>query len=444
MSADRIQNGTLTLGCADNGNGRMVIQNAQGQQIGYWDNTGLHVDEGVVSGSAIQGGTLTLGGANNTGGRLIMKNATGTQIGYWDNTGLHVDLGTISGSAISGGQIDATQVAVINLSASNITSGEMSADRITSGTMSAARIQGGTLTLGGNGNGNGQLVVRDANGNSIGTWSNAGLWAKGSIEAGAWKFDSNGAKYTKNSIYAMGLGDYANSPAICGGVYFSIDQTTGTGSVRLVSKNYSSTIINYVEMTSYYDSASGTYRGRLMETGYSGNASVDFGGPNNPWYHNYMVNIYGYNGLHLYPKKGEPGVNLTESSGYLILAPDSGYQNMLGQNNSTQMWHFCYFGNVYYSSLVQNSSRDIKHDIQDMEPVGEKLDELRPVTFVYDEDKDEKKRFGLIYEETKEVMPEICTDDESNKAINYVELIPMLLKEIQELRARVKALEERG
>ena len=107
-----------------------------------------------------------------------------------------------------------------------------------------------------------------------------------------------------------------------------------------------------------------------------------------------------------------------------------------------------YFVNIYaddisYVSLVQNSSRVIKHDIEPLEPVGEKLDQLEPVTFVYDDDAEEKKRFGLIYEDTVEVLPEICTGDESNKAINYVELITMLLKEIQDLRQRVKQLEER-
>jgi hypothetical protein len=101
------------------------------------------------------------------------------------------------------------------------------------------------------------------------------------------------------------------------------------------------------------------------------------------------------------------------------------------------------FTNLTYTNLTQNSSRDIKHDIEDMETVGEKLDRLRPVTFVYDDDPEEKRRAGLIYEETAEVLPEICTGEESAKAISYVEMIPMLLKEIQELRARVKALEER-
>ena len=75
--------------------------------------------------------------------------------------------------------------------------------------------------------------------------------------------------------------------------------------------------------------------------------------------------------------------------------------------------------------------------------VGEKLDALQPVTFVYDEDENEQQRMGLIYEDTIEVMPEICTGEESNKAISYIELIPALLKEIQELRARVAELERR-
>ena len=95
-----------------------------------------------------------------------------------------------------------------------------------------------------------------------------------------------------------------------------------------------------------------------------------------------------------------------------------------------------------YTALIQNSSRDIKHNIQPLQSIGDRLDTLKPVTFVYDDDENEKQRMGLIYEDTVQNMPEICTDDESNKAINYVELIPALLKEIQDLRARVKALEE--
>ena len=117
----------------------------------------------------------------------------------------------------------------------------------------------------------------------------------------------------------------------------------------------------------------------------------------------------------------------------------------LGTNNSYDFYcRYAYVEREYYTyAPTAKSSRDVKHNIQPMESVGETLDKLEPVTFVYDDDPDEKTRSGLIYEDTMEVLPEICTEDESNKGVSYVELIPMLLKEIQDLRKRVKELEER-
>ena len=105
--------------------------------------------------------------------------------------------------------------------------------------------------------------------------------------------------------------------------------------------------------------------------------------------------------------------------------------------------HKGYIEELHYSAMYQNSSRYKKQNIKPMEPIGDKIDKLEPVTFIYKKDKDGKRRTGLIYEDTINVMPEICTENNGDKAINYVEMIPMLLKEIQDLRARVKALEER-
>ena len=104
-------------------------------------------------------------------------------------------------------------------------------------------------------------------------------------------------------------------------------------------------------------------------------------------------------------------------------------------------------GTSHYAELVgyvsAPSSRDVKHNIQVMDDVGEIIDQLEPVTFVYNNDVFEKKQFGLIYEDTVNVLPEICTQIEEQKTLEYTALIPVLLKEIQSLRARVKALEER-
>lgn len=59
--------------------------------------------------------------------------------------------------------------------------GHFVADYIASGTMEADRIKGGTLRLGGANNGNGVLVVLDADGNEIGRWDNTGAEITGNI-----------------------------------------------------------------------------------------------------------------------------------------------------------------------------------------------------------------------------------------------------------------------
>ena len=75
----------------------------------------------------------------------------------------------IDGGHITTGTIDASVVSVTNLNASNITSG----------TMSASKISGGTLTLGGSNNTNGTMTVKDANGNTAATVTNAGIVVNG-------------------------------------------------------------------------------------------------------------------------------------------------------------------------------------------------------------------------------------------------------------------------
>lgn len=155
------------------------------------------------------------------------------------------------------------------------------------------------------------------------------------------------------------------------------------------------------------------------------------------------------------------GLRLIQTGNGIELSPSVINSGVLGDISSGRRWQSIncknldvsngvnaggnsYFNYIYYDYLYpRGSTKDIKHDIQEMKPQGDRIDKLKPVTYVYDDDKDEKARAGLIYEDTINVMPEICTCDESNKNISYIELIPILLKEIQDLRARVKALEER-
>lgn len=96
----------------------------------------------------------------------------------------------------------------------------------------------------------------------------------------------------------------------------------------------------------------------------------------------------------------------------------------------------------YINTPSQRSSRSIKHDIHPIEPCGDRLDRLTPVSFKYNMEPLGATKYGLIYEDTIDVFPEVCTPkSEGTPAIRYVDLVPFLLKEIQDLRARVAAME---
>ena len=88
------------------------------------------------------GGTLTLGGGGNGNGRLVILNASGAQIGYIDNTGVHFNQGSFAGSLSA-----ATGTFSGNLSAAGGTfSGNLQAAGGTfKGTLQAGKVTGSTI-----------------------------------------------------------------------------------------------------------------------------------------------------------------------------------------------------------------------------------------------------------------------------------------------------------
>ena len=64
------------------------------------------ITAGQMLADRIRGGILELGGYGLAkDGKIVVKNANGNEIGSWDNTGLHVLLGVIQGSTIIGSDI---------------------------------------------------------------------------------------------------------------------------------------------------------------------------------------------------------------------------------------------------------------------------------------------------------------------------------------------------
>lgn len=97
------------------------------------------------------------------------------------------------------------------------------------------------------------------------------------------------------------------------------------------------------------------------------------------------------------------------------------------------------------SGVFTNSSKKVKTNIIPLQPMGNIIDNLKPVEFSYTYDPKRTRNYGLIYEDTVNILPYICdspTSADDRPGINYAALTPVLLKEIQDLRKRVKTLEE--
>ena len=94
---------------------------------------------------------------------------------------------------------------------------------------------------------------------------------------------------------------------------------------------------------------------------------------------------------------------------------------------------------VYYSTLSQRSDLSIKTDVQ---PLSDYLQTdcldviscLKPVKYAYVDDPLKTNRFGFIAQDVSEICPELVTVDTEGKAsLNYMDLIALLTKGIQEL-----------
>ena len=104
-------------------------------------------------------------------------------------------------------------------------------------------------------------------------------------------------------------------------------------------------------------------------------------------------------------------------------------------------------------TITVSSDRRLKRDITVLDGRHQALfDRLRPVSYRLREDEDGKEHIGLVAQEVQEALEQsgltnsalVQADSEGMLSIGYGELIGLLVDEVQTLKARVKALEERG
>ena len=142
-------------------------------------------------------------------------------------------------------------------------------------------------------------------------------------------------------------------------------------------------------------------------------------------------------------------IALLASSGYGIVNHPSGSAS--GSSYLSFGYNLSQIGSISQSgttAVLYNLTSDqrLKENIQDAESSSNLIDSIQVRQFNWKSD-NSHQRYGFIAQELVTVAPEAVhqpIDSEEMMGVDYSKLVPMLVKEIQSLRARVAQLETKG
>lgn len=348
--------------------------------------------------------------------------------------------------SITGADVDDTNdtIAIVDSSTNTtkkITRSELfssapaiSADAITGQTITSTEAEGvtndGLLNLGDSGTAKGQVFYDFSAGDlSItNTWANSGadiIFSPGNSEAVRFTGDGNvGIGTSSPALQSGGTGLHINATSFSELKFTnSTTGTTSTDGTALLTSGLNFTINNR-ENGSLLFQTDNTERMRIDNTG---NVLVG------------KTTSSATGGVELIPDVSGLGFGRVEI--------DSGLN---GTANSVQ---FKYNGTLVGSiaqdttSTAYNTSSDkrLKENIQDAGQSGDTIDEIRVVQHDWKADGSHVD-FGFIAQELGAVYPHAVTvpeDPEEMQSVDYSKLVPLLVKEIQDLRKRVNDLEEK-
>ena len=153
------------------------------------------------------------------------------------------------------------------------------------------------------------------------------------------------------------------------------------------------------------------------------------------------------------PHNNTSGNGVALSAGGVDVAVADGetlYLNRMGSNGRTVNFRragtFVAGIDVTTTAVAYNTSSDqrLKSNIEDADDAGSKVDAIQVRKFDWKAD-GQHQDYGMIAQELIEVAPEAVSapqDPDEMMGVDYSKLVPMLIKEIQQLRKRVKDLEE--
>ena len=92
-------------------------------------------------------------------------------------------------------------------------------------------------------------------------------------------------------------------------------------------------------------------------------------------------------------------------------------------------------------SIINPSDVNLKDNIEKIDVTD--FEKLNPVSFTFKDDDQNKKHFGLIAQELETIYPELVVNSEIGfKAVNYTELIPIMLAQMKNMQTEIDKLKE--
>jgi hypothetical protein len=284
------------------------------------------------------------------------------------------------------------------------------------------------------------LNLSDASGTTIadvrGLVTGSEKWRLGKTASASDDFTINVAGSEAMRIDTSGnVGIGSNSPGFVTGSGLEIQRITATATVRLEYTGSNAFELSAEQNTVTYNSVSS--KPHVFEIGSSEKMRLDASG-------NLLV--------------GTTSKLVTATDDAIVLKVEGGSETFIGIRHDAGAANGNYFAGFSYNGTVigsiaqsgttavsYNTSSDarLKENIADAEDAGAKVDAIQVRQFDWKADGSHQD-YGMIAQELMTVAPEaVSGDPESDDmmGVDYSKLVPMMLKEIQSLRARVAQLE---
>ena len=98
---------------------------------------------------------------------------------------------------------------------------------------------------------------------------------------------------------------------------------------------------------------------------------------------------------------------------------------------------------LYTNNVVNVSDVRLKKNISPLNYGLTEVLKLRPVSYILNDDETNETRLGLIAQEVRKLIPEVILEEKTGEkylAMNYTELIPILIKAIQQQQTQIEEL----